>query len=327
MARTTLRNRSQSVLRRSCNLPPYPTPILAICVRSVLYDLCDMVYDTTEWRGRPGGADRSSSYVGDYHVPSVLSLDSQPQGPAPQAQPVEQRCKARTVSSINPFGGVSLCQAPGTRFGAAAVGVCPSKTVVCESNAMTTLLGRSPHSFRVMSAIPRSRKAILTALYRDTVLLGPRYIGIPPYSDYVISVYRLAQTTLYRDTALLRPPCIGVPPYSDRLISGCRLTQTALDRDTALLRPPYIGIPPYSDRLISEYRLTQTALYRETPTVLYRAPRKRGNKKGRLILQGKYNKPGSRYAGVGVECTFSRIIRNPVAVSMSVSYLGLYTLY
>ena len=62
-------------------------------------------------------------------------------------------------------------------------------------------------------------------------------------------------TTLYRDTALLIPPCIGIPPYSDRLASGYRLTQTALCRGTVLLRPPYIGIPPYSHRLISLYPL------------------------------------------------------------------------
>ena len=79
-----------------------------------------------------------------------------------------------------------------------------------------------------MSAIPRSRQAVLTALYRDTASLGPPYIGIPPYSDRLISGYSLTRTALYRDTALLRPSHIGIPPYSDRLISGYRLTQTAL---------------------------------------------------------------------------------------------------
>ena len=92
-------------------------------------------------------------------------------------------------------------------------------------------------SIRVMGAILQSRQAILTALYRDTALLRPHYIEIPPYSDHLISGYRLAQTALYREIALLRPPYIEIPSYSD------------LYRGTALLRPPYIGIPPYLDRL------------------------------------------------------------------------------
>ena len=52
---------------------------------------------------------------------------------------------------------------------------------------------------------------------------------------------RAVSTAFYRDTALLRPPYIGIPSYSDRLVSGYRLTQTALYRDTDLLRPPYLG--------------------------------------------------------------------------------------
>ena len=79
-----------------------------------------------------------------------------------------------------------------------------------------------------MSAIPQSRRAILTAFYQDTALLRPLYIGITPHSHRVISEYHLTQTALYRDTALLRPPYVGIPPYSDRLISGYRLIQTAL---------------------------------------------------------------------------------------------------
>ena len=101
-----------------------------------------------------------------------------------------------------------------------------------------------------MGAIPQCCQAILTALYRDTALLRPPYIGIPPSSDRRISRYRHIQTALYRDTALFRPPYIGIPPSSDCRISRYRIIQTALYRDTALFRPPYIGTPPYSDRLI-----------------------------------------------------------------------------
>ena len=80
-----------------------------------------------------------------------------------------------------------------------------------------------------MSAIPQyyKRRALLTALYRDTALLRLPYIGIPPYSDCLISGYHLAQTALYRYTALLRPPYIGISPCSDRLVSGYRLAQAA----------------------------------------------------------------------------------------------------
>ena len=114
----------------------------------------------------------------------------------------------------------------------------------CTGAILVFILGKTAvltYSFQVMSAIPqKSRQAILTALYRDAALL--------------------TQTALYRDTALLRSYYIGIPPYSERLISGYRLTQTALYRDaalltqtalywdTALLRTPYIGIPPYSCR-------------------------------------------------------------------------------
>ena len=49
-----------------------------------------------------------------------------------------------------------------------------------------------------------------------------------------LSGYRLIQNALYRDTALIRPPCIGIPPYSYRLISGYRLIQTALSGDPCL---------------------------------------------------------------------------------------------
>ena len=82
-------------------------------------------------------------------------------------------------------------------------------------------------------------------MYRDTALLRPPYIGIPSYSNRLVSGYRLAQTAVYRDAALCRPPCIGIPPYLDGRVSGYRLTQTALYRHTALLKPPCIGIPPY----------------------------------------------------------------------------------
>ena len=110
-----------------------------------------------------------------------------------------------------------------------------------------------------MSAIPQSRQAISTALYRDIVLFRPPYIGIPPYSGRLISVYHLTQTSLYRDTVSLRPPYWGVP------------TASAIYRYTPLLRPPYIGIPSHSDRHISDsdrhisvYRLTRAAFYRDT---------------------------------------------------------------
>ena len=81
-----------------------------------------------------------------------------------------------------------------------------------------------------------------TAFLRgDAALSIPGRERNPPVAPQAIS------TALYRGAALLRPPCIGMPPYSDRLISGCCLTQTALYRDAALLRPPCIGMPPYSE--------------------------------------------------------------------------------
>ena len=101
---------------------------------------------------------------------------------------------------------------------------------------------------------PVGPKAIVAALYRDTALFRPPCIGITPYSDRLISRYRLIQTSLYRDSALFRPPYIEIPPYSDLLVSGYRLIQTALYGDTALFRPPCIGIPPYSDRLTEVLR-------------------------------------------------------------------------
>ena len=84
------------------------------------------------------------------------------------------------------------------------------------------------------SAIPQARQAALTALYRDTALPRTPSMGMPPYSDRLISGYRFTQTAIYRDAAILK---------------------TTLYRDMVLLRPPYIGILPYSDRLISGYRL------------------------------------------------------------------------
>ena len=39
----------------------------------------------------------------------------------------------------------------------------------------------------------------------------------------LLSRYRLTQTALYRDTTLVRPPYNGISPYSDRLMSGYRL--------------------------------------------------------------------------------------------------------
>ena len=50
------------------------------------------------------------------------------------------------------------------------------KAVVCESN-MTALYGKQLSIFQVESAIPQSRKVILTALYRDTVLFRPSNWG------------------------------------------------------------------------------------------------------------------------------------------------------
>ena len=51
---------------------------------------------------------------------------------------------------------------------------------------------------------------------------------VPSDSDRLISGYRLIHIALYRDTALFTPPYIGIPPYSDRLASRYRLIQTAL---------------------------------------------------------------------------------------------------
>ena len=46
----------------------------------------------------------------------------------------------------------------------------PSKAVVCQSSMAAVLGARRPCSFQVMGAVPQSRLAILTALYRNTAL-------------------------------------------------------------------------------------------------------------------------------------------------------------
>ena len=127
----------------------------------------------------------------------------------------------------------------------------PSKAVVCQRN--------------------------MTASYRDSTLIRPPYIGIPPCADHLISVYRLTQTALFRDTTLLqaalyrdttsfRPPYIGIPPYSDHL---------------------NIKMPPYSDRGISEYHPTRTALYRNTTSL-------RPNHWGTATVYQVLGDPGAR---------------------------------
>ena len=39
-----------------------------------------------------GGAHRHQAHLGDRHVPGVRQVDTEPQGPAVQAEPVEQCC-------------------------------------------------------------------------------------------------------------------------------------------------------------------------------------------------------------------------------------------
>ena len=55
-----------------------------------------------------------------------------------------------------------------------------------------------------MSAIPQSRQAILTALYRDPALLRPPYRGESPYSVQVMSA--MLQPRQVMLTALCRDP-------------------------------------------------------------------------------------------------------------------------
>ena len=88
---------------------------------------------------------------------------------------------------------------------------------------------------------PSRAERFRPALYGDTSLVRPSYMGIPPYSDHLVLEYLLTQTALYGDASLLRPPCMGIPPYSDRLVWGYPPAQTTLCGDTSLLRPPYRG--------------------------------------------------------------------------------------
>ena len=81
-------------------------------------------------------------------------------------------------------------------------------------------------------------RLVKTAICWGTLLLRPPYIGVPSYSDRLISGYRLIRTALYLGTVLSGPPYIG-----------CRLIRTALYRGTVLFGPPYIGVTHYSDRL------------------------------------------------------------------------------
>ena len=78
-------------------------------------------------------------------------------------------------------------------------------------------------------------ESIATALLRKAALFFPGKGCNTPVApsdfDRLLSGYSLTQTALYRDTDLLRPPYIGIPPYSDRPISAYRLTQTGI--------PPY----------------------------------------------------------------------------------------
>ena len=83
----------------------------------------------------------------------------------------------------------------------------------CNSPVASSDFGRLISGYRL----------IQTTVYRDTALLRPPYIGIPPSSD-----------RLKRDTALLRPPYIGIPPYSDRIIGG---TPPVIDKQKTPPRP------------------------------------------------------------------------------------------
>ena len=73
----------------------------------------------------------------------------------------------------------------------------------------------------VQTALSRAKKAILTALSRDTVLIRPPYLAQKSDFDRLMLVYRLIQTalsrakqailtTLYRYTALFRPPYVAL---------------------------------------------------------------------------------------------------------------------
>ena len=67
--------------------------------------------------------------------------------------------------------------------------------------------GKPPYSFQVMRAIPQSRRAILTALYRDTALLGDPYCNESEDSFHVVSAISQSRqaisTASCRDTVLL----------------------------------------------------------------------------------------------------------------------------
>ena len=92
---------------------------------------------------------------------------------------------------------------------------------MCQSN-VTALLGEAHSLIQAASAIPQSRRAILTALYGDTALLRPPFWGAPPP---LLCSLKGVLTALYRDTALLRPPCWDGAPL---ILSVCMyLTKNA----------------------------------------------------------------------------------------------------
>ena len=52
----------------------------------------------------------------------------------------------------------------------------PEKAAVCQSN-LTAFCGKRPYSFKLMTAILQWRQVVVTALYRETAFLVPRYWG------------------------------------------------------------------------------------------------------------------------------------------------------
>ena len=109
----------------------------------------------------------------------------------------------------------------GKRFSpekAAAVEGVPSNAVVCQSKRDRFHWGKPPCSPQVMSSIPHTHQAILTALDGDTASLGP----ILTASCRDTALLRPILTDLYWDVALLRPPYWGTPtvPRKNRATTG-----------------------------------------------------------------------------------------------------------
>ena len=121
----------------------------------------------------------------------------------------------------------------------------------------TALSGKPHYSFEVISAIPQSSLAILTAIYRDTALYGNTalsgeaaifILGHECNSSFESSILN----ALYRDTALITPPYRGKPPYSFQVMSAIPQSSlailTAIYRYTALLETAFLRDPYFTTK-------------------------------------------------------------------------------